>query len=74
MICLIAASYKNARRWAISQHLEDNEWFYPKSPFDLYSKNNFHTIVVPDGLEEMPNRQLNDLLTVAWKRGKIGRT
>lgn len=73
MICLIAANYKSAKRWAVSQHLEDGEWFSPRHTFDLMRRSNFHTIVVPDGLEEMSNTQLNDLLTIAWKRGKIGR-
>lgn len=73
MICLIASSYLNARKWAKSQHLEDSEWFYPNDVTDLYKKQNFHTIVVADGIEHASNTHINLLVTTAWKRGRIGR-
>ncbi len=73
MICLISNSYANARKFAASQHLESNEWFFASSAIELYKRSNFHVIAVIDGLESMPNSILNELLTLAWKRGKIGR-
>lgn len=74
MICLIASSYENAKKFAASQHLEDNEWFWPNSTTNLLFKSNFHVITVIFGIEHMPNSKLNELFTTAQKRGRIGRT
>lgn len=73
MICLIASSYINARKWAASQHLNDSEWFWPKDVTDLFQRTNFHTIVVEYGLEHVSNSQINRMLEVAWKQGKLNR-
>ncbi len=35
MICVIAGDYEEARRWARSQMLAANEWFYPDELADL---------------------------------------
>lgn len=73
MICLIASSYINARKWAASQHLEDNEWFYPSDATDLLTKSNFHVIVVEYGLEHISNTTLNYMLNLAKNRGALNR-
>jgi len=70
MICLIASSYLFARKWAQSQHLRDEEWFYPNTVSELYNKAPYHVITVVDGIEHMTNNYLNMLLTVAWRESK----
>lgn len=70
MICLISNTKKNAERWAKSQNLMHHEWFWPASVFDLYRRKNFHTIVVPEGIDEISNDTLNRLLTAAWEHGR----
>lgn len=68
MICIIAESYRAAERWANGQMLRRDEWFYPASEEDLYSRSNFHVVV--DTSSEIPNGYLNRILTVAWKQGR----
>jgi hypothetical protein len=73
LICLIASSYINARKWAASQHLKDSEWFYPDDAAALFTKSNFHVIVVEYGLEHVSNAHLNQMITLAQKQGAIDR-
>lgn len=70
MICLIAGSQRHAERWARSQSLRAEEWFYPTNLFDIYRRKNFHTIIVHEGIDEISNDQLNRLLTAAWEHGR----
>lgn len=70
MICLIASSYVYAHKWAQSQHLKRDEWFYPNTVSELYNKAPFHVITVIDGIEHMPNNLLNMMLTVAWRESR----
>lgn len=70
MICLIAATKKDAEKWAKSQNLRFDEWFWPASVYELYvKKGGFHTILVNDNIESITNDQLNRLLTTAWDVG-----
>ena len=71
MICLIAGNSQHAKKWARSQNLREDEWFYPDSIFDLLKRKSFHTIMVPEGIDLLTNDQLNRLLTLAWERGRI---
>lgn len=71
MICLIAGTKKDAEKWAKSQNLSFNEWFWPANLFDIYArKGEFHTILVHDGIDHLTNDQLNRLLTAAWESGR----
>jgi len=70
MICLIASSYVYARRWAQSQHLNDDEWFFPNDITEIYKHKNFHTILVLDGIEHVSNQHVNIMLETAWKQGR----
>lgn len=71
MICLIAGTAVHAAKWAKSQNLRDDEWFYAASLFDIVSKKGyFHTILVPDGIEYISNDHLNRFLTAAWENGR----
>ena len=70
MICLIASSPLFARKWAQSQHLHDDEWFYASTVSELYHKNPYHVITVTEGIEHMSNHYLNMMLMVAWREGR----
>lgn len=70
MICLIASSKKNAEHWAASQHLMPDEWFWPASAYDIIKRKDFHTILVPNGLEHVTNAWINSMLEYAWKYGR----
>ena len=70
MICLIAGSRLFAHRWAESQHLRADEWFYPSTLSDLYNRGPYHVITVVEGIEHMSNHYLNMMLTAAWREGK----
>lgn len=71
MICLVAGNSQYAKKWARSQNLREDEWFYPENVFDLLKRKNFHTIMVPEGIDLLTNDQLNRILTLAWERGRI---
>jgi len=70
MICLIAGTHKSAERWAKSQNLRQDEWFWPETIFDIMKRKNFHTILVADGIDNMKNDTLNRFLTAAWDCGR----
>ncbi len=70
MICIIASNHKAAERWAKSQFLQDEDWFFPTCLEDLYYRKDFHVITTPDGAD-IPNAYLNRLVTLAWKRGRM---
>lgn len=71
MICLIAGSQVHAAKWAKSQNLGIDEWFYPATVFDIYKhKGGFHTILVHEGIDQLTNDQLNRFLTTAWEVGR----
>lgn len=70
MICLIASSYQFARKFAQSQHLKDDEWFYPNTVSELYNRNPYHVITVIDGIEHISNHYLNMMLSAAWREGR----
>lgn len=70
MICLIAGSRLHAERWAKSQNLHFDEWFHPTTVFDIYSKKDFHTILVHEGIDHFTNDQLDKMLKAAWECGR----
>lgn len=70
MILLIAGARIFAEKWARSQNLRVDEWFFANDIFEVYKHKHFHTIVVPEGIDLLSNDQLNTLLTTAWEAGK----
>lgn len=70
MICLVAGTFKDAEKWAKSQNLRIEEWFFAKDLFTIYGKKNFHTILVHEGIDHLTNDQLNRLLTACWECGR----
>ena len=73
MICIIAGNYEEAFRWARSQMLARNEWFYPLNVADLKSRDNFHVIVVGTAGFNIPADYFNAIYTLAQQRGRINR-
>ncbi len=73
MICLIASSYINAKHWAASQHLNEDEWFFARDAFVIINQSKqgpFHTRLVPNGIEHVSNAYINTMLEYAWKYGR----
>jgi len=70
MICLIASSYLFAKKWAQSQHLRDEEWFYGDSISTIYKRKDFHVLLVAEGIEHVSNKYVDTMLTAAWSQGK----
>ena len=72
MICILAATYKQAERWATAQQLADDEWFCTLDQFDLYNRENFHVIVL-DTASELPPILFERLFNMAQERGRRNR-
>lgn len=71
MICLIAGNYHEAERFARSQMLERNEWFYPMDESDLYGRINFHVLVVGTAGQNVPSSYFERILSLAKQRGRM---
>lgn len=72
MICIIAGNYSQAKKWAASQMLADNEWFYTLEREDILSRENFHIIVLESAAELHP-AQFERIYSLAKIRGRINR-
>lgn len=72
-ICLIASNELEAYRFARSQNLEKDQYFYPSNINELFFKQNFHVIVVGNVAEKMPSALFEKIYSFALERGKIGR-
>lgn len=73
MICIIAANYADAKRFAFGQEWEDSEWFFAADEVDLLRRNNFHVLVIASSANHIPESYFNKMFTLAKKRGRIGR-
>lgn len=72
MICIIAGNYSQAKKWAASQMLADDEWFSTLDLDDLKSRENFHVIVL-DTASELSPLYFERLFNLARKRGRMNR-
>lgn len=72
-ICIFAKSEDEARRWARSQNLNHDQYFYPHSINDILFKTNFHVIAI--GITELSvdSKYFEKIYNLALERGKIGR-
>jgi hypothetical protein len=52
MICIISPTFSKAEKWAHTQNLHSNEWFYANDKSDVQSKKDFHVIVVGEFPQE----------------------
>lgn len=73
MICILAGNFKEAQRFASSQNLSHNEWFYPSDISDLLRRSNFHVLVIGTAGENVPASYFEHVYQVARERGRIGR-
>lgn len=72
-ICIIAGNQEEAYRWAKSQYLSKEQWFYPHSENELLFKSNFHVIVVGTAGQNIPPSVFEKMYQTALVRGKVGR-
>jgi len=72
-ICILAGNREEAYRYARSQNLEQDQWFYPNNPNDLLFKTNFHVIVVGTAGQNFPPTIFEKIYQLALERGKVGR-
>lgn len=72
-ICLIAGNQEEAYRYARSQNLSPEQYFYPRDINDLVFKSNFHVLVVGSAGMNTPSSYFNKIYHIAQERGKIGR-
>ncbi len=72
-ICLIAGNEEEAYRFAKSQYLSREQWFFPKDPNDLLFCSNFHVLVVGTAGQNFPSTIFERILKLALERGQIGR-
>ena len=72
-ICLIAGDEQEAYRFARSQSLDRDQWFFPKSINDLLFKTNFHVLVVGTAGQNIPSQLFENIYQIALERGRVGR-
>ena len=71
-ICVFAKNETEAKLWAKSQSLSDEQFFYPRSVSDLMFKSNFHVIVI--GVSDLEGSfDFEKCYNLALERGKINR-
>jgi hypothetical protein len=72
-LCILAGNELEAYRWAQSQNLSREQWFYPNSINELLFKKNFHVITVGSVGENSAPDVFEKLYQIALTRGKLGR-
>lgn len=70
-ICVFAPSEDEANKWARSQNLERDQYFYPHSIGHIQLKHNFHVIVIGTG--NISSSEFDNAYNLALERGKLGR-
>ena len=71
-ICVFAKNETEAKKWANSQNLSSEQFFYPRSTNDLMFKSNFHVIVI--GVSDLEGSfDFEKTYNLALERGQIGR-
>lgn len=72
-ICLIAGNTQEAKTFARSQMLEDDQYFIPRDENDLLFRSNFHVLVVGTAGMNTPSSYFEKVFQTALLRGRIGR-
>jgi hypothetical protein len=70
-ICVFAPSEDEANRWAKSQNLDREQYFFPHSTGEIKLKSNFHVIVI--GVGNLSSTEFEKAYNLALERGKLGR-
>ena len=73
MICIMAGNYHEAEVWAKGQRLSKAEWFYPADESDLYSRDNFHVILIGTAGQNVPISYFERIYSLAQVRGAVNR-
>jgi len=71
MICIISGNYFEAKRYASSQLLEDDEWFFPIDEKDLMGRKDFHVLVIGSAGQNVPASYFERILSLAKNRGRM---
>ena len=69
MICIIADSFLEAKRYAESHLLEPEEWFFGADVDDIKRRNNFHVLVA--GIVKMHPSYFEKVFSLAKMRGQM---
>jgi len=72
-ICLIAGNEEEALRYAKTQNIPRDCWFYPATVRDLLFRSNFYVLVVGTGGQNVSATAFETLYQLALQRGKIDR-
>lgn len=72
MIFILAGNYNQAKKWASTQQLADDEWFSTLDLDELKRASDFHVIVL-ETAAELPSMLFEKLFNLAHKRGRINR-
>lgn len=64
-ICLIAGNEEEAYKFARSQNLNRDQYFYPHSINDLQFKSNFHVLVVGSAGQNIPSQIFEKIYKLA---------
>ena len=72
MIFIIAGSHKQAKQFAKTQMLRDDEWVSTLDLDELRQLSNFH-VIVANSAQELEPSFFEKLFNLALQRGRIGR-
>lgn len=72
MIFILAGAYSHAKKWAESQFLANDEWFYTLDLDELKSRENFHVVVL-DSAAELSPMFFEKVFNMAHTRGRMNR-
>lgn len=72
MIYILSGNYDQAKKWASSQHLSNDEWFCSLDLDELRQTSNFHVIVL-ESASELSTLFFEKLFNLAQQRGRINR-
>lgn len=70
MIFIISGTYKDAKKWAVTQQLACDEWFATLDEDELLHRKDFHTIVL-ESAAELPSPLFERLFSLGQKRGRM---
>lgn len=71
MIAIIASNYREAEKFAASQLLSNDEWFFVCEIDDLIGQSNFHVLVANGAGDHISPYKFEKLFSLAKKKGKM---
>jgi len=70
-ICIFAPNEDDANKWARSQNMDKEQYFFPHSTGEIKLKSNFHVIVI--GVGNISSSEFDNAYNLALECGKRGR-